>query len=199
MHGNCSSLQRRFARRLSSFTLVELLTVITIIALLTALTLVAGGAVLKRAAKARTTSEINAMSAALEQYKTDVGVFPNFVMTGPPNGSYSYSDTGAGGGYQQSSQVLFRSLSGKTNFNDAPISGVTVYYPFKPSQVGNPANNSYVKDAFGISYGYSTGEGTNNSPDVPYNGVGFFDLWSTGGEPGASPSETNSWISNWPH
>jgi hypothetical protein len=68
---------------------------------------------------------------------------------------------------------------------------------FKGSQVGTIAGGSYVKDPWGYSYGYSVGSATS----APINGVGFFDLWSTGGnlaaKVAATPTLTNSWISNW--
>jgi general secretion pathway protein G len=63
-------------RSLSSFTLIELLVVMVIIAILAALTLAAYTGVFKTAARARARSEITAISAALESYKTDNGVYP---------------------------------------------------------------------------------------------------------------------------
>jgi len=38
---------------------------------------------------------------------------------------------------------------------------------------------------------------TNTS--YPYNGTGFFDLWSTAGKGlvGSTAANTNAWISNW--
>jgi hypothetical protein len=77
---------------------------------------------------------------------------------------------------------------------------------FKVNQLGNAtaaagtagAGSTYIRDPWGYSYGYSTG---NSTTSYPYNGTGFFDLWSTGGitvaKMTATPSLTNTWISNW--
>jgi len=198
MYRISSSAIRRSYRRLSSFTLVELLTVIVIIALLAALTLAAGGAVLKRAARVRATNEIQAMGAGLANYKVDNGVFPIYDMNpSPPLGVYPADPSTLGGVYQFSSELLYQALSGKTNYTDPTVAGTNSYVPFKSGQLGSLSNNTYVKDPFGFSYGYSTGDTTNN---VPYNGDGFYDLWSTGGTTGvttANPNYTNTWLVNW--
>jgi len=181
---------RRSYFRVSSFTLVELLAVIAIIALLAGLTLVAGGSVLKSAARTRAKNEIQAMSSGLENYKVDNGVYPAYIMTGPP---YGNDPSTSGGVYQLSSQLLYQALSGKVNYTD-PSTGTNFYMPFKPGQLASLNNNTYVKDPFGFSYGYSTGDGANN---IPYNGAGFFDLWSTAGTTGGATQSTNTWIVNW--
>jgi type II secretory pathway pseudopilin PulG len=59
-----------------SFTLVELLTVILIIMILASLTLAAANSVMGQAARSRARSEIQALSTALESYKTDNGIYP---------------------------------------------------------------------------------------------------------------------------
>jgi len=190
MYRISSSTVQRSYRRLSSFTLVELLTVIALIALLAGLTLAAGGAVLKNAARTRAKNEIQAMSAGVENYKVDNGVFPNYVMSGPP---YGPDPSTPGGSYQLSSELLYQCLSGKLNYTDPPT-GTNSYVPFKSGQLGSLNSNTYIKDPFGFSYGYSSGDGANN---IPYNGAGFFDLWSTGGTTGAAKETTNTWIVNW--
>jgi len=171
--------------------------VILIISLLAAMTLIAGGAVLKAAATSRAKTEIRAISAALENYKVDTGVYPLFDMAGPTNGTYKTDPTDPT--YQLSSEALYQALAGKTNYTDALPTGVTIYYPFKSGQLGSLNNNTFIKDPFGFPYGYSTGNGTG---DVPYNGIGFYDLWSTGGTTGATtanPNSTNTWLTNWKH
>jgi len=184
----------RQRRKHSSFTLMELLTVIAIIAILAGLILWAGTGVMAAGLRSRASSEIQGMSSALEGYKVDNGIYPaDLNLVGPTNSSYPTDPTASGSGanYQASSETLYQALSGQTNFN-AATAGNKVYFTFKSSQVGNPSGPSYtyVRDPFGFSYGYSPGNGSN---DVPYNGAGFFDLWSTGG----STTNTNSWISNW--
>ncbi len=196
----------------ASFTLIEMLTVIAIIAILAALTLAAGSAVMNKAARSRAASEIQAMSTALEGYKTDNGIYPvgNTAgatvskLTGPPAGSYPVDPTSSD--YQVSSEALFQALSGMTNYaTDTPVAGTKTYMSFKGNQVGNPAGPSYIKDPWNYSYGYSTGSPSTPpnpaSDPAPYNGAGFFDLWSTGGvtagKIATTPSLTNTWLSNW--
>lgn len=195
--------------RLDSFTLIELLTVMLIIAILAGLTLAAASAVMTQAARNRAASEIQAISAALENYKTDNGIYPqtSILLTNSaanPYSSQTLDGSVNGGLYQQSSQILYQALTGKTNFNDLPASGVKSYIQFKTTQLGNyktaantPYNvntSTYIQDPWTYSYGYSTGNGTNS---YPYNGNGFFDLWSTGGLISPNATNSNTWITNW--
>jgi type II secretory pathway pseudopilin PulG len=207
-------------RRLASFTLVELLFVMAIILILAALILGAGSGAMKKAARSRASGEIQAMSTALEGYKIDNGIYPatnvatSFGMANSllltnigtdPYFSQEKDGTGTTGtDYQKTSQVLFLALTGMTNFSDNPAPGVKSYMSFKANQVGDPNGTvtgaSYVKDPWGYSYGYSIG----TAASYPYNGTGFFDLWSTGGVtkakivgPPTNYSLTNAWISNW--
>ncbi|HUB66245.1 MAG TPA: prepilin-type N-terminal cleavage/methylation domain-containing protein [Candidatus Methylacidiphilales bacterium] len=200
-------LPRRF--KPSSFTLVEVLTVMVIIAILASLVIFAGEAVMLAGSRNRAQSEIKAFSSALENYKNDNGTYPTdgTNLVGPPNSPYPTDPSVSGGNYQLSSAKLYLALSGKTNFTDEPVAGRVPYYVFKGNQVGNPTGASgggastYVQDPFNFSYGYSIGDGT--TANVPYNGLGQFDLWSTGGTTGSSFSSnkntTNSWICNWPN
>jgi prepilin-type N-terminal cleavage/methylation domain-containing protein len=196
-------------KRIIAFTLIELLTVIAIIAILAGLVLAAGSGVMAKAARSRAQGEIQAMSTALESYKSDNGIYPVgntaagtvSILLGPPTGSYPLDPTTAA--YQTSSEALFQALAGLTNFaTDVPVAGVKSYMSFKSNQVGSPNANSYVKDPWGNSYGYSTGSpaspATANDP-APFNGAGFFDLWSTGNTTAdkGTTYATNVWISNW--
>lgn len=194
-------------KRVIAFTLIEMLTVITIIAILAGLVLAAASGVMQRGARARAQGEIQAMSTALESYKVDNGIYP-VGATGGATGSalggspYGNFDPGSGA-YQESSEALYQALSGQTNYTDIPVAGIKSYMTFKSSQIGNPTGPSYVKDPWNNSYGYSTG-GPFSSPvasgdPTPFNGVGFFDLWSTGNTTKDSGANfaTNAWISNW--
>lgn len=189
-------------RRLASFTLVELLIVIGIIILLASMTLAAAIAVQGYAARSRAKSEIAAWSTLLEIYKTDNGSYPiadiNFTTS-----TYTNQDGSSSGYYQTSSQLLYQSLSGKTNFTDTLVPGTKVYYPFTIKQLGSPkgANSvsTYITDPWGYSYAYATGDGTTNNP--PYSGFGFYDLWSTGSWTTSAKTgpvnPTNMFIKNW--
>jgi prepilin-type N-terminal cleavage/methylation domain-containing protein len=193
--------------RSASFTLIELLTVMAIIAILASLILYAGSAVITKGMRSRASSEIQAMSTALEGYKTDNGIYP-------PSSSSSFvtnyttvdvATVGAAGYYILSSETIYQALSGQTNFLDAPV-GNKAYMSFRANQLGNVSApigtttagaTTYVQDPFKYSYGYSTGYVSGATTNYPYNGNGFFDIWSTGGTKGATAANTNSWISNW--
>ena len=193
--------------RFASFTLIELLTVIAIIAILAALILAAGSGVMKKALRNRASGEVQAMSAALESYKTDNGIYPPSDGTLLLTNTYATYD-GTSADYQTNSQLLYQALSGKTNYNDVPIAGVKSYMSFKTSQLGNYTaaagttgpGSTYIQDPWGYSYGYSTGTANSAAnPSYPYNGNGSFDLWSTGGLLSTTTVQnaTNVWLSNW--
>src|SRR6267378_8158635 len=61
----------------ASFTIIELLVVIAIIIILGSLILSTVGYVQKKGARSRAEAEIAAMSAALESYKADNGIYPS--------------------------------------------------------------------------------------------------------------------------
>jgi prepilin-type N-terminal cleavage/methylation domain-containing protein len=188
----------RLCRHLSSFTLIELLTVIAIIAILIGLTLFAASAVLKTAARSKARSDIQALTTVLENYKSDNGAYPT-----PPAAQFTDTNYAAAlppdesGPYEDSSAFLYQQLTGETNYGDPPptaASGIKIYDTFTRSQLGNNsagAGNIYLKDPFGNSYGYFPGNGAN----APNNGSGFFDLWSTGGD--ITATNTATWINNW--
>ncbi len=183
----------------ASFTLVELLVVMVIIGVLAGLTLMAAGQVWNTSSRARARDEIQAMSAGLDNYKIDNGSYPTSTnLLGGTTGAYAVNPTTTGtGSYQESSQYLYQALAGTTNFTIAPTG--KYYMSFKTSQLGNytATLTTYVKDPWGYSYGYSTGDGT--TVNIPCAGSNFFDLWSTGGLT-ANPTSKNasdSWITNW--
>jgi len=188
-----------------SFTLIELLLTMAIIAILMGLTFAAVTALYSRASRSRASSEIQAMSAALEGYKTDNGIYPpsdgSLLLTNTPYANFD----GTSVNYQTNSQILYQALSGQTNFSDVHAAGVKTYMNFKANQLGNlnstgawGAGSTYVQDPWTYSYAYSTGPSvsTVGATNSPYNGPGFFDLWSTGGLLAAKVN-TNAWISNW--
>src|SRR5437764_4107150 len=67
---------RRRVIRHSAFTIIELLVVIALIIVLAGLVLSTIGYVQSKAARSRAETEIAAMSAALENYKSDNGIYP---------------------------------------------------------------------------------------------------------------------------
>src|SRR5919197_1168731 len=82
---SASTLQRfndlRLAKPPRAFTLIELILVIGIIIVLAGLVLSTAGYARKKAALARAETEIAAMSAAIENYKADNGVYPRDAAT----------------------------------------------------------------------------------------------------------------------
>jgi type II secretory pathway pseudopilin PulG len=179
-----------------AFTVIELLIVMSIIIVLAGLILATSGYVQKKGARSRAESEIAAMSAALESYKADNGIYPaapvtNTLVATDPNPT----------NYRAASLVLYRALSGDDDNDTARISEAKSYFPFKPNQLGPPipptAKVDYLRDPFGNSYGYSTSKNPTANPNsgtaAGYNPT--FDLWSTAGGTGSAGEP--AWIKNW--
>ena len=164
-------------RRFAAFTLIELLVVIAIIIILGSLILSTVGYVQKKGARARAEAEIAAMSAALESYKADNGIYPACPSPTPGAHALYQSVSGDGndgiGGSIASTGVI--GSSGKT------------YMALKNNMLKpNPLNaTTRVVDPFGNDYGYNS-PGTNNPT---------FDLWSVADD--SSGTNQTKWIKNW--
>jgi type II secretory pathway pseudopilin PulG len=209
-----------------AFTVLELLVVITIIAILAGLILATAGYVEKKGARSRAESEIAAISAALESYKADNGIYPRDPTPNTATDKLNArsmgnsNPTSASEPYNAASLVLYRALSGDRNLDrtitaadeNLDIDGSTLsspltqlpktYFAFKPNQLGpsdQSQNVQYIRDPFGNSYGYSTAYQYN--PSTGYNPT--YDLWSTAGlttDPppsGSTDKITPQWIKNW--
>jgi len=194
-----------FVIRTSSFraegavTIVELLVVITIILILAGVILSISSYVQNKGARARAETEIAAMSAALESYKADNGIYPR------DNPGSTYTDSlnarslpspvpsPSPNFYTNASVFLYTELSG-LDTNQQPIANKKAYFTFRPQMLGHPPGNSvtvaYLLDPFGNCYGYSTANQGNSS-----NGFNpTFDLWSTAND---KTGNTSAWIKNW--
>jgi prepilin-type N-terminal cleavage/methylation domain-containing protein len=208
----------------SAFTLIELIVVVTIITILAGLVLSTAGYARKKGARARAETEIAAMSAACESYKSDNGTYPrdptantatdalNARTMGDPTSTTTPT-------YSAASLVLYRALSGDRNLDrnvtttdeTFNIDGTTLtpplsqlpqsYFTFKPNML-SPAdqtqNVQYLRDPFGNAYGYSTAFQYNLN--TGYNPT--FDVWSTSGlttnpPPSGTDTITPQWIKNW--
>jgi type II secretory pathway pseudopilin PulG len=178
--------------------MVELLVIMAIIGILTAITLQAVSGLMAQASRSRAKAEIRGMETSLEGYKTDNGGYP-VSSTLTTNNYTTYDGSGTTPYYISSAEVLYQSISGKTNFTDTPIAGTKSYGNFKLSQLGNPSASgtatTYVQDPWTYAYGYSTG----TTAAYPYNGNGFFDLWSSAGQIAPANTNTVAWIANWPN
>ena len=215
-----------FVIRASSFhakgamTIIELLVVIIIIFILAGLVLSISSYVQNKGKRARAETEIAAMSAALESYTADNGIYPAnnatnsldpTTMTDPSSSSYV-----------SASNYLYIQLSGDSDGNPTTtsssdtrnyLSGSLKQSMLSPNP---PGANTYFHDPFRNrnpssstlvpynSYGYSTSKNPIANPTGYSTAGGYnptFDLWSTdgtgtSGTPSPSPIQ-NTWIKNW--
>jgi prepilin-type N-terminal cleavage/methylation domain-containing protein len=182
---------------LHAFTLIELLVVMAIILVLAGLILATSNYVQKKGYRSRAEAEIAAISAALENYKADNGVYPSSAETNglKPNTMGDPTDTK----YTAASLALYKLISGDADNSPDRSAESKSYFSFKPNQLSPTTQNlavNFIKDPFGNSYGYSTVK-----PFAPAGTDGYnptFDLWSTGGTRNAAGAPNQSqWIKNW--
>jgi type II secretory pathway pseudopilin PulG len=181
----------------SAFTVLELLIVISIIIVLAGLILATSGYVQKKGARSRTEAEIAAVSAALENYKADNGIYPTSSDTDAVKANTMGNPTLPV--YQTATLSLYKLISGDANNDTNRIAESKSYFPFKPNQLAPTDQNqavTYIRDPFGNSYGYSTVKASTPTGPDGYNPT--FDLWSTGGtiDQTSSPNQSQ-WIKNW--
>ena len=181
----------------SAFTILELLIVISIIIVLAGLILATSGYVQKKGARSRTEAEIAAISAALENYKADNGIYPTNGDTEILDPSMDVDpSTALPNKYSKSSLYLYEQLSGDSD-GDRVVDQPKSYLPFKPNMLlpapPSTATILAMRDPFGNSYGYSTARAANPTGTVGFNPT--FDLWSSAG--GKTTAEIPQWIKNW--
>jgi len=179
--GQLSFCKRSFA----AFSLIELLVVIAVVLILAGLILSTVGYVQKKGARSRAEVEIAAISAALESYKTDNGIYPSDTTKTDVDPTASPTPAAA-------SLYLYEQLSGDSDNNR--VADTKSYFSFKPSQL-SPTDQTHsvnaIRDPFGNTYGYSTAKAMGKS--YGYNPT--YDLWSVAE---ASPvSNQLQWIKNW--
>jgi prepilin-type N-terminal cleavage/methylation domain-containing protein len=175
-------------RKDAAFTLIELLIVMAIILVLAGLVLATSGYVQKKGKRSRAEAEIAAMSAALENYKADNGIYPRDGVT---DGLDVTTTTLSN--YDAPSLKLYEYLSGDSDHNRA--AETKTYFPFKPNQL-SPVDQTQavtsIRDPFGNPYGYSTMKAS----DSTKNGFNpTFDLWSIAD--GAPGNDQRKWVKNW--
>src|SRR5882762_4535854 len=133
--------------RKNAFTIIELLVVIAIIIILTGLVLSTVGYVQKKAARSRAETEIAAMSAALESYKADNGIYPrDNTTTGYTDGlnariNLAPAPSPSPNAYTSASFYLYSQLSGLDQ-NQQPVAGMKSYFTFRPQMLGHPTGNT---------------------------------------------------------
>ncbi|MBA2433771.1 MAG: type II secretion system GspH family protein [Verrucomicrobiota bacterium] len=180
---------RSARRNFAGFTIVEVLVVLAIILVLAGLILATSSYVHNKGARSRAEAEIAAMSAALENYRADNGVYP---LSATPDARENGDPLAQI--YKDASLVLYRALSGDTDLNRQ--AEATSYMSFKPNQLSPNDQASavtFLKDPFGNSYGYSTAGQAGGA--TGYNPT--FDLWSTAGTSTTGTPSPLPWIKNW--
>jgi len=182
---------------LGAFTVVELLIVMTIILILAGLILATSGYVQEKGKRSRTEAEIAALSAALESYKADNGIYPTEAN------ETEMIDPSVFPADPKGSKYLYGQLSGDPDFDG--IATEKTYMSFKPQNLSwadmslevGPGNLiTAIRDPFGNPCGYSTAKAVGRT--IGYNPT--FDLWSTSGD--KKDGETDDqyrmrWIKNW--
>jgi prepilin-type N-terminal cleavage/methylation domain-containing protein len=176
-------LPPRFPRRLSGFTLVELLTVMAVIAVLAGLIISISGFSSHKAAMSRAQTEIQGLSVACENFKTDNGAYPHQALA--VSGAIQTSGTipsdaldprtsgnsASNGPYVAASLELYEALTGDlTLTGSGSVSGTRNYISdMRQDSLGRAQANSaistanpvtYLSDPFGNCYGYSTANAT---------------------------------------
>ena len=201
--GMTKTVRYRTRAVLRAFTIIELLVVITIIIILGSLILSTVGYIQKKGARSRAEAEIAAMSAALESYKADNGIYPRGNAADPTTGTPPFDTDnenartdGNPANYATASLFLYKVLTGDTNADRQIGAGETgkSYFAFKPNQL-SPTDQAQlvtsIRDPFGNTYGYSTAYQFDSTKG--YNPT--FDLWSTAGA--TSGADQTQWIKNW--
>src|SRR5438046_7339443 len=117
-----------------AFTLIELIVVNTVIIILTGLVLSTVGYARKKGARARAETEIAAMAAACESYKSDNGIYPSSSDTQTLDPTNEFDPTlNPPNDYTRGSLWLYEQLSGDVNANRQPTG--KSYMAFKPNML----------------------------------------------------------------
>ena len=178
----------------AAFTLIELLVVISIIIVLAGLVLATSGYVVTKGRRSRAEAEIAAISAALESYKADNGIYP----TDPATTEQLKATTTSPADYSPACRFLYKQLTGDDDGDPttpAPANAKNyLSSALKPQMLSpSPAGpNTFIRDPFGNSYGYSTLKSVNTTSTDGYNPT--FDLWSVADD---TTGNQNKWIKNW--
>ena len=143
-------------------TIIELIIVIIIILILAGLVLSVSSYVQNKGARARAETEIAAMSAALESYKADNGIYPGNADTNsldPTIDVNSSPPTSGTNKYSKASLHVYKQLAGVTSGVRSETPSTKPYFSFKPSML-SPKDTSKdivgISDPFGNLYGYCT-------------------------------------------
>src|SRR5437016_11950023 len=129
---SCFVIRHSSFRAAGAFTLIELLIVMAIIIVLAGLILATANYVQKKGYRSRAEAEIAAISAALENYKADYGVYPSDATTTETlDPAVTINMTN----YALASLYLYKQLSGDTSATRQPAPSAKAYFAFKPNQL----------------------------------------------------------------
>jgi len=166
------------------FTLVEILVVIAIIMVLAAMTISGLGYYNNKVATSKTLVLMGGIETALEQYRADVGEYPQETCVNPIS----------------STAILYKELYGDRDKDGVPDVGATVYLSLLDPNFTRKNSNlrwqngklSYViADGWGGQMAYRCiQEGSSELMNPPSS----FDLWSSGGKGSVRKKTT---INNW--
>jgi len=195
------SFERETAFR--GFTLIELLTTMAIVLVLSGMLVVGIRYAQRNAMVSRTQAEVEMISAAIEAFKADHGVYPPYDLgdtasTPLDQGGFDFRmrtnfpsapKTGNADGWDNT-EWLYSAL--------CPTNGNKIYIKLTQNQISQPAGPGqpiYIVDPNGRPYGYN--------PRTPIGNPGGFDFFSAGPDGISSYSSatifssTNDDIGNW--
>ena len=123
---------------------------IAVIITLASLVLGTSGYVVNKGRRSRAEAEIAAMSAALENYKADSGIYPRTAASDSLNARSNYNSSN----YQVACADLYAQLTGDSDYDDVPDAGTRTYMAFKPNMKGLPdkaqppsaTNKAFIQD-----------------------------------------------------
>ena len=203
---------KRYLKSNNGFTLIELMTSIAVAGSLMGLVLGIQRYASNKAARSRCSTEVFAMAAAAEAYKTDNAVYPrsdetDMLSSGGDRGPTSYIDANLAFYKMISGDA---NANGKSDANEGVDNPPPVYMEFKSVQLRVAGSRReqqdlqsvlYIRDPWDSGstkspYGYSTKRLTlieRGSDDAAAGRNINFDLWSVAN----SSSNPKSWIGNW--
>jgi len=174
---DCGGRAKTFCRRIRAFTLIELMAVVLVILVLAAIGISVAGYVQKKVAIATTKSQIAAIEAALESYKSDWGYYPR---------TSSSRISSNGSAETTNNAILFRALflQSRRYLN---IPAPQVHANLMTTYITNNIVTN-IFDVFGKSFNYYCSPTTpyslvNASPGYTFGGqmnVSSYDLFSYG-------------------
>lgn len=181
---------RKRGAREGAFTLMELMAVVAILFVVMGMVIGTSSYAKRKTWESQARAQIQAITTALEAYKSDNGGYPpldtaafngdassveGYVSTSFPNGTRAYAIASVAANIPvdgwANSQFIYRALAG----------GSKKYMQFKPSQVVTVGSSgtllpsggaTVVVDPWGFPYGYN--------PTQPKGNGQSFDLWSSG-------------------